>query len=47
MEEKENAEECMGNLTDKTNEFDHKEIDRRSKEQFINGINDGCMMKKS
>ena len=38
-EQSENAEEWMGHLRIKANEYRYKEKDRRLKEQFINGIN--------
>ena len=43
-EQDENAEEWMGHLIIKVNEFGYKEKDRRFKEQFIDGIGDNDMM---
>ena len=43
-EEKEGAQEWMGQSRVKKNEFASKERDRRPKEQFITGVNDDNIM---
>ena len=43
-EQNENAEEWMGHLRHKANEWCYKEGDRRPKEPFINGIKDEALM---
>ena len=43
-EQSKNADEWVGYLRMKANEYEYKEKDRRLKEQFINGIKDDKLM---
>ena len=45
-EQNEKAEEWMGHLRIKVNEFGYNKRDRKPKEQFTNGISDEEMMTK-
>ena len=43
-EEKESAEEWLGNLRVNVNEWEYKEKDKRLKEQFFDGIKDDMVI---